>query len=286
MEKILDSNTTRRNNALVMDFYTGAHAISIICSLFTIIIYSLNLKQFASIENKINHPLRKLRACMIVQCCTYLTISQLLELVLINFKGSFSSKVLLAYWLQIFSILFSLLFYAWCTAVHVLMFYLTKYLFTAFDVLNQKILFVLSYGIPLAAFVLILSLTQPSEGRASSQLLVNFIKEPLWKWVLFGFRAVFISVMVIINGYVAMAHFQSMKTFIKSTKDILKQLRRRKKLTNSTTIEMNLVLLLIFDGLALFSNIGISSNGVYIYVEIMFHATVVGIHDFCYINIS
>ena len=75
-------NTTLESDELHQHITLGFYTISIICSTLLLLLLALNIKQLSTVDMKINHPLKKPRVVVVMQCAAYLMINQLIHIMI------------------------------------------------------------------------------------------------------------------------------------------------------------------------------------------------------------
>lgn len=139
------SNKTTSTDDIIL-FVDVAYGVSLLSLLTTLIIYRLNMKQLGSVSNQIEHPLKKARALMVLQCSLYLLLSQVSQLAWVHVTELRPVKTNFTYWLQLLYTLFVVCFYTWCSVLYILNYYLTKYLKNASREISLVYVYILSYS--------------------------------------------------------------------------------------------------------------------------------------------
>lgn len=233
------SNKTTSTDDIIL-FVDVAYGVSLLSLLTTLIIYRLNMKQLGSVSNQIEHPLKKARALMVLQCSLYLLLSQVSQLAWVHVTELRPVKTNLTYWLQLLYTLFVVCFYTWCSVLYILNYYLTKYLKNASREISLVYVYILSYSVTLIVFGVILALSQTNTSISSIHALP-------WKWIVLGTQLSAFFIMTGINIFAIFHQLKSVKRFTNTLESKLRRLYQADKIRNGLVMEFLLLLIWLLE---------------------------------------
>ena len=254
--------------------FHAAYGVSMTCLLVVNLLHIANLPQFSTKRIKIAHPLKRSRALIVIQCCSYLFINQLLETIIVLLHvGRTDKSSTTTYWLQILSILFSNLFYMWTFALYLINFYIARNLKNASYMLIEVYVYLIAYFIPLlvAGVIAILSYAL-HRGIANQNLSRHQI---FWMTMLLAIRLLIIYIMTVVNTYAVVRRYGSLRRLKVPVLSKIYLVCSTRKIRNGVLLEF-LVLMMWFFSVSLEiecnRDVRISSN--VLYLAVVFHTMV------------